>query len=847
MDKPANFIWEPFSTKLRRIAVQSGNISSAHRGGSKIDDNAQPSCHEMPDTKRSQTLLSSTSRATTFQPPASQTEQSACKNLTPSPSAVIPSSISIHCVANRTSSSQIAFPHAIPTCSLTPMDNRIELAQHQIPLSLHQPIANAHPVGFMTPLCPCQPHPCQEQISSKSRQKENSPALSPLLASTPINGWPTLGLDLENISPIVHSIKKARNARESNPLLEVLPRVIQPEAGCSNGNVQDRQDHGEEPLFKTPSIPNSQIQIHKRLIPTPSILFQTLQPSEPIGAPSIRGINPSNRPSGSGGSCDARGACRSPLLSKMPVLKSCHCRRLCSEKFVSETRVEINSAFWARNFSGRRAFFDKYITIKHCLPAQKKNRIPQQKYKRKITLQYSLPSDEDTSERVCKTMFLRTLGMRNDGRVTLYVRKKMTKGTESALVAGRGRQSSKESLHSRQIKNHILGFHPQVSHYRRKHAPLRRYLESSLSVWLMWKDYLVKHGHVSYGKYWQIFRHMRITIGSPKSDMCDFCEEAKLHRADTGPHPLDTCETCAEDATHQANAALARKQYSDDRMQAWAGNQAVYAVDMQRVLLLPTMQSKRAFFTSRLVCFNETFAALANGADSCVLWEESVAGRNADDVASAYVYFIQLHCKTQTDFLFWADNCTAQNKNWVLFSALLQLVNSASGPNAVTIRYVERGHTYMRPDAIHGHISQRLQKAQSVYTFTDLVREISSATKCLHSLPMGHQNFRNWTSLKQAKATCPKLHQLREVHFHRGNSSLFYKRRLDLANYSHCSFLGQLAVLSMPEARACPRGINGDKKNEICKQLVPLMPREKRDFWLRMRTTPLHDLNTFYK
>ena len=333
----------------------------------------------------------------------------------------------------------------------------------------------------------------------------------------------------------------------------------------------------------------------------------------------------------------------SARLVKHQLLRPCRCKRLCFVRFVREAREEIHRAFWDRDFKGRRAFFEKHIKVLHCRPSHKAKRIPENKYKRKFSLEYSLPIEEPNSERVCKAMFLATLGLKHDAMVTCYLRKKMQKGTECALKDERGRADSLALMMTRNIRQHIESFHPQVSHYRRKHAPLRRYLEPSLSVWTMWKEFLHSIGRVSYSKYWKVFRAQRITFGSPNADLCEIYEENKEHRRDRGVHSLADCEQCSIHAIHQSNAAISRKQYSDDRNREWPTGFGVFAVDMQRVLLVPIMKGKRAFFTSRLVCFNATFASISGQRDICVVWNEATAGRNADDVASAYAFFIEHH------------------------------------------------------------------------------------------------------------------------------------------------------------------------------------------------------------
>ena len=105
-----------------------------------------------------------------------------------------------------------------------------------------------------------------------------------------------------------------------------------------------------------------------------------------------------------------------------------------------------------------------------------------------------------------------------------------------------------------------------------------------------------------------------------------------------------------------------------------------------RVFLLPILKAKYCFFTSLLQAFIETFASLSGTPDSCVLWNEAATGRNASDVASAFALFLQSHETRFAEFLFWPDNCASQNKNWTLFSALLQIVNSPSGPRKISLQ-----------------------------------------------------------------------------------------------------------------------------------------------------------------
>jgi len=93
------------------------------------------------------------------------------------------------------------------------------------------------------------------------------------------------------------------------------------------------------------------------------------------------------------------------------------------------------------------------------------------------------------------------------------------------------------------------------------------------------------------------------------------------------------------------------------------------------------------------VVFNESFASLTpDKPDYVILWHEALSGRLSGDVASAYIIKCLVTCGSDR-VVFWADNCSAQNKNWTLFTAIACCVNAEWGPSEVCIKFLERGHT----------------------------------------------------------------------------------------------------------------------------------------------------------
>jgi hypothetical protein len=161
-------------------------------------------------------------------------------------------------------------------------------------------------------------------------------------------------------------------------------------------------------------------------------------------------------------------------------------------------------------------------------------------------------------------------------------------------------------------------------------------------------------------------------------------------------------------------------------------------------MLLPRMPDlNTCIFTSRLVVFNETFAIGSQTRKShyLALWNESISGRTRADIASAFHKLIL----TETDcpnFIFWLDNCSSQNENWVLYSLLLALVNKTDGQESVILLYPVPGHTYMAADSIDGNLEKAIRTKKNVYDMDDLSAVMAGVALNISIIDMSIADFR---------------------------------------------------------------------------------------------------------
>lgn len=480
--------------------------------------------------------------------------------------------------------------------------------------------------------------------------------------------------------------------------------------------------------------------------------------------------------------CNDIVAIRDEVTGKMKLQG---CKKMCNTRISEEDRLLVHSTFWRKSFNERRQYVDGYVN-ESCVERRRidnkgdndKASDGKSSHPRNVTLCYNLPTSNGTKVNVCKTMFLHTHGMRTDGMITEYLKTKKTNG--------RGKKSSKDLGVEELTRQHINSYNPQVSHYTLAHAPHRRYLPPDITIQAMYDDFVEKHGKkMSYEKYRQVFTSENIGFARPNQDECGICEAIKLHQqefreSENNSHDVDNCSSCQKYKIHKEKYDAARIAYKEDsENENWGSDTKVYAVDMQKILIIPKMTIKNSCFVSRLVVFNETFSSLNTDDNNCVLWHEAISVRNSRDVASAYTKFVtDMEAPESKNIIFWTDNCNAQNKNWLLFTSCIHMVNAPGGPSSITFKYLEVGHTYMKADSIHGQIGNQWKRKEKVLTYDDLKVLILKSNQYMTVTSMEANDFIQFEDLcmkRSKKNQIPLLQSIKLVQFRNGSLNMFYK------------------------------------------------------------------------
>lgn len=296
-------------------------------------------------------------------------------------------------------------------------------------------------------------------------------------------------------------------------------------------------------------------------------------------------------------------------------------------------------------FSEKRIFISSYVT------SLQVKRHRSRESRRNKTLRYYFKCMSGDRVEVCKLFFLSTLGYnKNNDRIL----QDCFTGNTQKIISHRGSMQGKHAKTPKVdrdvIKAHVEAFNPAVSHYRREHAPHKRYLPSDLSIQLLFSDFREKHPDFvcSYEVYRNVVtKEMKISFTKLGHEECEVCETFLLHNPEhTKENPCTDCDECLSWKIHMTKANEARSSYKLDKEASIQNNNTAYfSADMQKVIMLPRLDMfKKVIFCPRIIAFNHSFVPIGtnkgeNKLPVALLWHEGLTGRQKEDIVTMYYNF----------------------------------------------------------------------------------------------------------------------------------------------------------------------------------------------------------------
>lgn len=297
--------------------------------------------------------------------------------------------------------------------------------------------------------------------------------------------------------------------------------------------------------------------------------------------------------------------------------------------------------------------------------------------------------------------------------------------------------------------------------------------------------------------------------------------------------------------THK-KAEPSRSMYNEDKQKEEDKDKIIYCVDMEKVIMLPRLEMfKSAVFTHRITAYNESFVPVGKKQKSskpfAAVWHEALFGRSKDELISTFYQFV-LFKRDKKEIVFWLDNCSAQNKNWSLFSFFIYIVNSDEiAATKIILRYFEPGHTFMAADSFHHRVELSMKRmGNKLYDFSDFVEAVKQAALHTEVLQMDMQHFflcADYSSAYKLSRIEPRpyIKDIIEVVFTRNSKNMLYKNNFNEVEHTTINILSskitKSVTLPKPTRQSEYQGISSEKKKNILKNLDILMEKTRLKFW----------------
>ena len=346
-------------------------------------------------------------------------------------------------------------------------------------------------------------------------------------------------------------------------------------------------------------------------------------------------------------------------------------------------------------------------------------------------------------KRVCKTMFLSTLGI-GEWSALNWVKEAAESTQNTQTTAPRCDRSSEARDF---IKTFLTDLPKLPSHYCRASSS-KSYLEpvfqSLNDLHREYKRAAEEKGFPTLSRQvlTKEFKQQNLGLFHPKKDQCDTCCSFK-----TGNLPDNEWQ---DHLTKKEEARAAKAQDKEEM-----GEKTMVAcMDLQAVLLCPRLKASALYYKTKLAVHNFTVYNMATHNATCYVWHEGEAGLSASEFATCVTDYLAEHHEYD-EYILWSDGCGYQNRNSILSNALLLF--AAEKKKVVTQKFLEKGHTQMECDSVHSVIERRL-KNQEVYVpaqYAILMRKARSKPNPYQVKYIDHTFFQDFSKLRLCTSIRP--------------------------------------------------------------------------------------------
>ncbi|XP_050302515.1 uncharacterized protein LOC126740503 [Anthonomus grandis grandis] len=194
-----------------------------------------------------------------------------------------------------------------------------------------------------------------------------------------------------------------------------------------------------------------------------------------------------------------------------------------------------------------------------------------------------------------------------------------------------------------------------------------------------------------------------ISFGYPRTDTCATCDEytakIKALSAETDKHQIQQLTT--NNILHKKRAECFYNHKKKAKIQARKNKKKeAICIDFAKNVFLPQIATNDVYYKRQLSMYSFNVHVLAPGESIFYVYDESVAKKVPNELASFLFHFIMNYLDDEVQELdIFCDSAGGQNKNYTIFRFIHYFTNNRiHGLTDIKITFPIRGHSYLECD-----------------------------------------------------------------------------------------------------------------------------------------------------
>ena len=375
------------------------------------------------------------------------------------------------------------------------------------------------------------------------------------------------------------------------------------------------------------------------------------------------------------------------IMPKSFKFHKCSCQYECKNVVIEERKV-IFKNFWASKcWQSQQNFISSCISVTNAKRHYVENSRKQNS--RKFIL---------NNKRVCKAVFLHTLGISN-GRMSYCITKKAPNNICSPDKRGTVTPNKTSGLKIKEIYDFLNSIPKYTSHYSNND---KLYFSENLTRTKLFEEYKKKQSEkskeaVSKPVFYRVFKQYNIGIYVPKTDTCQLCDSGAIKMKFSAEEEKDKIKKDLE--IHLGLAEKAREHLKQATAESKVSPSLLtFTFDMQKNQPLPRLQTSVVFYKRQLWMLNVGINDRSTNQGYMCMWDETEGKRGAKEICSSILAFLDtIETSTVTRVKSFSDACGGQNRNKAIICFFMWLCD-IKGFESWEHCFMESGHSYLPND-----------------------------------------------------------------------------------------------------------------------------------------------------